>query len=121
MLWAIFDDDACRFIDDRIVMSVKAAYRNLGNGLEAGENPVSKVDITVTNIEGGMLLSDLMEAEEEYVDGGNDVQVANDVANDNGNDDRNTRSDPSRNVRRRVGDSNEVSGGFVFLKFRYFI
>ena len=91
MLWGIFDNEASKFIDTRIVESVKTAFNCIGNTLEAGENPVAKVPIVVTNMQGGMML-----AEVECAEG-----------NGNGNDDHN-RSDPSHQSRNRFGrDSND--------------
>ena len=94
MCWCIFDKELSQYTDTRIADNVKTAYANLGGTLDEGENPIAKIPITLSNMEGNMVLADLMVDDDDSGDG-NDDRVAN-------------RSDPNRVVRRRVGDSNEV-------------
>ena len=105
LLWAIFDDFASSFVDDAIIGTVKGAYSRIANNLAQDENPVAKVPLNVSNSEGNMVLSELL-----------DLGVANQRAGDDDLGPRRRDSDPNRNVRQRVGESSaEVSKWLLFF------
>ena len=63
LLWAIFDDNANKWVSETVKNRIKTAYSNLNNNLEEGSNPVERVRVIVSGGGGQLFISDFAAAD----------------------------------------------------------
>ena len=111
LLWRIFDPEQSKVVNLRVVSRVKAAYCVVFsyNCLDEGENPVAKIPITLSEIDGEVSIEPFFTDEElaEFEDEADNVNNNNN--NNNNNNINNNKASTEGRRRRRQFDRNDIS------------